>query len=304
MVEATLVILNPQAGSGRAERLWARVESLAYETWGNLVVAITEKPQDVTQHLDKARAAGVRRVIAVGGDGTVHNIVNALVNLMRQAPHEPPMVFGQLPAGTGQDLARTLHIPHKLDDAVRWLGKTQSQLLDLGAVRYDQKNCYFLNIASVGLSGYVDKQVNRIKNRRPWTYKMASMRSILNYAPQPMHIKIDEQNWYEGRVWVAVVANGRYFGKGMAIAPHAEVNDGLFDVVVVKDASRLNLLRAFNTVYSGNHLERPEVIHTRAKRVEISTPDDMLPVDLDGEYQTARDIQFEVQAGALTMLYE
>ncbi len=303
MAEATLVILNPRAGSGRAEHLWAKVEPLAYEVWGNLVVAITERPQDVTQHLDKARAAGVRRVIAVGGDGTVHTIVNALVDLMAKTPHDPPMLFGQLPAGTGQDFARFLKIPAKLEDAVRWLSSVQPRPLDLGAVRYDQTDCHFLNIASIGISGEVDRRISTITNRRAWTYKLASLRSITRYSPPSLSIKIDGQAWYEGRAWLVVVANGRYFGKGMAIAPHAVVDDGLFEVVMVKEASRLRLLRAFNTVYSGKHLVLPEVMYTRAQRVEVESAGELLPLDLDGEYQTGHQFQFEVQTGALQMLY-
>lgn len=304
MAEATLVILNPNAGSGRAERLWAKIEPLAYQTWGNLVVAITEKPQDVAAHLDKARAAGLTRVIAVGGDGTVHTIVNAMVELMRHDPEGPPMLFGQLPAGTGQDFARTLNVPGKLEDAVQWLASVQPRPLDLGTVVYDKNKCHFLNIASVGISGEVDSQVNRIKNRRPWTYKLAAIRAMLSYTPPVMTVKVDGELWYQGRSWMVVIANGIYFGKGMAIAPQASVNDGLFEVVLVKEASRMRVLQAFNSVYSGKHLALEEVQHTRAQQVEVVSNGPILPLDLDGEHETGREFRFEIKPGALQMLYE
>src|SRR5947207_6621797 len=96
----TLIILNPHAGSGRAGKLWTQIEPLLWKELGELVVAITERPQDVAQHLEKARDAGLTRVIAIGGDGTNHALVNELVRLNHRYPGEPPMTFGQLPIGT------------------------------------------------------------------------------------------------------------------------------------------------------------------------------------------------------------
>src|SRR6185369_4330955 len=99
----TLIILNPHAGSGRAGRLWSQIEPLLWKELGELVVAITEKPQDVAQHLEKAHAADLKRVIAIGGDGTNHALVNELIRLNKRYPDEPPMTFGSLPIGTGRD---------------------------------------------------------------------------------------------------------------------------------------------------------------------------------------------------------
>src|SRR5215471_1474594 len=99
----TLIILNPHAGGGRAGKLWTQIEPMLWEELGELVVAVTQRPEEVAGHLDKAQAAGLTRVIAIGGDGTNHALINELVRLNKQYPAEPLITFGNLPLGTGQD---------------------------------------------------------------------------------------------------------------------------------------------------------------------------------------------------------
>src|SRR5438270_13408236 len=104
----SLIILNPHAGSGRAGKLWSQIEPLLWQELGELVVAVTERPEDVAVHHDKARAAGLTQVIAIGGDGTNHVLVNEILRLHRENPGGPPMTFGRVPNGTVPDCALTL----------------------------------------------------------------------------------------------------------------------------------------------------------------------------------------------------
>src|SRR5258706_11072891 len=151
----TLIILNPHAGSGRAGKLWTEIEPLLWKELGELVVAVTQRPEDVAEHLDKARAAGLTRVIAIGGDGTNHALINALITLNREHPEGPKMTFGNLPLGTGRDWARTLGIPFKPADAVRWIKGAHPAPLDVGQSQIGSSSQNFLNIASVGISGVI-----------------------------------------------------------------------------------------------------------------------------------------------------
>jgi YegS/Rv2252/BmrU family lipid kinase len=273
-----------------------------YASLGDLVIAVTEKPSDVADHVKMAYEAGWRRVIAVGGDGTSHALVNALLALDVDEQSDDPMIFGQLPVGTGQDFARSLQIPNKLPEAIRWLASAEARPVDVGHLRYDGGALHFLNIASAGVSGDVDRRVGNGR-RYPWTFWLASVQSLLRYQKREVRVHLDGALWYEGRVWMVVVANGAWFGRGMAIAPDARINDGLFDVVLVKDAPRLTAVRAFNTVYSGKHLARPEVELRRGKQVEIEVIDGTIPLDLDGEPADASHLTFSVRPSALQMLY-
>lgn len=302
MPNATLIILNPKAGSGRAGRLWAQLEPLMHEYFGDLLVAITSHPEQVSMYLEKARKTDITRVISVGGDGTSHSIINALMN----SPDSPPMIFGQLPIGTGQDFARSLNIPHKPEDAIHWLAQAHAKPIDLGCVRYGEHRHHFLNIASAGVSGEVDRRVDG-KVRYPWTFWLATVRSLLAYRQPQVRIWVDDQIWYEGKFWLLAVANGSIFGRGMRIAPNARIDDGLFDVVLVKAAPRGQVVRAFNSVYSAKHLEREEVALCQGKRVKIESLTDRIPLDLDGEPrfpESTLPLIFEIKSKAIHMLCE
>ena len=301
-VERTLIILNPYAGGGRAGRLWSEIEPLLWEELGELVVAVTQHPEDVAEHLDKARDAGLTRVVAIGGDGTNHAIINAIQILAEAEPSAPKMTFAQLPIGTGQDFSRTVGIPSNPREAVKWIAHAQPKAIDLGHLNFDEQKRHFLNIASAGIGGEVDRRVNAVKKRRPWTFKLATIKSILTYQPQRMKVWLDDELWYDDKAWTIVVANGRVFGHGMAIAPNAEIDDGLFEVVLIENTSRLTAVLALNTVYSGKHLLRDDVHHQQAKVVTVECQDNTLGLDLDGEYARGEHLRFSVKPGALQML--
>ena len=299
MQQRTLVILNPKAGGGRAGKIWAKLEPLMYEQLGDLVVAITETPSQVGEHLDEALSAGLTQIISVGGDGTNHAIVNAL---MKRENGGKEFVLGQLPVGTGQDFARTLGMPRDPEAAIRWLANAKPHPVDVGRVDYGGKHRYFLNIASAGISGDVDQRIDRAK-RYPWTFWLGSIVSLLRYKPPVLRIRCDGEEWYTGSAWMVAVANGAQFGRGMLVAPDARIDDGLLDVVLIKDTPRLKAIRLMNTLYSGTHLTLDEVEMRHSQEVEIEPLEDVnIPLDLDGEPDTGKPVHFRIQTGALRML--
>jgi YegS/Rv2252/BmrU family lipid kinase len=297
----TLIILNPKAGSGRAGTVWRELEPVLWQTLGELMVAITQHPEEVALHLDKAQQAGLTRVIAIGGDGTNHALVNALAELNARNPDGPRMVYGNLPIGSGRDWARFQNIPLDMHEAARWIALAQPQATDVGLLEFDSRQEHFLNIASAGLSGQVAKRVNGITQRRPWSFLQATVQSILEYTPEPIQVQLDGQDWYEGKAFMVAVANGGTFGHGMRIAPHAATADGLFEVVLVKGVSRPTILSALYRVYTATHLTHPAVQYARAKQVTIVTPKP-LHLDLDGESAVGQQLRFTLRSGLLDML--
>lgn len=297
----TLVILNPHAGSGRAGRLWAAVEPTLRSGLGDLELVITQQPHDVDETLERAIAGGLERVIAIGGDGTNNSLVNALAAFHDRHPDTSLPVFGTLPVGTGRDWARSAGIPFDLQTAARWIATAQPSPTDIGLLLCDGQPRYFLNIASAGLSGEVDRRVNSVRSRRPWTFLVATIATIISYQPAPMRVSLDGQLWREGSTYVVAVANGTTFGHGMAFAPDASMNDGLFDVVLVEAMSRVKALAALRKVYDGSHLSVAGVHHRRAASVEIagSSPIDL---DLDGEHAAGQHLVFSMRPGFLRVL--
>jgi YegS/Rv2252/BmrU family lipid kinase len=298
----TLIILNPHAGSGRAGRLWTQIEPILWRELGELVVAITQRPEDVAVHLDKARAAGLTKVIAIGGDGTNHAIVNELVRLNREQPDAPKMTFGCLPIGTGQDWARSFGIPLDPVKAVSWIKGAHPVPFDIGHVSTNVIDYHFLNIASMGISGEIARRVNMQRRRWPWSFYQKTLEALLWYKTPNITVKLDGKSWYNGKAYVVAVANGTSFGHGMQIAPNADSSDGLFDVVLLEGIPRWKAIPALSTVYSGEHVKRSDVHVGRARVVEVESSDGKLPMELDGEQESGGPVRFEVLPGILPIL--
>ncbi len=299
----TLIVLNPHAGGGRAGRLWREVEPLLWEQLGELVIAVTERPGDVAQHIDQAYAVGITRIISIGGDGTNHTLINALADFNAQHPQGNPLVYGNFPIGTGRDWARGQGIPMgSLKAAAQWIAQAQPTPTDIGQLTHERGHEYFLNIASAGIGGEVVERMERNPTRRPWSFLATTVTTLIEHQPQLMEITLDGEPWYEGTAYIVAIANGTTFGHGMKIAPNAQPRDGWFDVVLVKGMSRLRILAALQSVYSGSHLTHPAVRSARAKEIHIRTPQGALGLELDGEPASANDLTFRIQPGLLNLL--
>lgn len=302
----TLIILNPHAAGGRAGQLWTRLEPVLWEKLGELVIAVTQHPEEVAEHLDKAYAAGLTRVISIGGDGTNHALVNALAALNAQHPDGPPLIYGMLPVGTGRDWARSSGIPLNLEKAADWIAHAQPRATDIGLLTYDEggraRHEHFLNIASAGISGEVSQRVNSTPVRRPWTFLQSTIQSILSYKPPRIQVRLDGRPWYDDRAFVAVVANGTTFGHGMKIAPQAHTSDGLFDVVVIDGISRPAALMALRRVYNATHLTHPAVHFRQAREVEVYCEEAPIGLELDGEPAEGHNLRFGLRPGLLHLL--
>jgi YegS/Rv2252/BmrU family lipid kinase len=302
----TLIIINPHSAGGRAQRIFKKIEGRLFDAFGELLIAVTQRPQEVAGHLDTAVKADVSRLITIGGDGTNHVVLNALAERS-----DLKVAFGSIPLGTGHDWSRSLGVPEDPYEAVDWLAHARPVPCDLGKVEYlnmqtggKPSRRIFLNIASAGVSGEVDHRVNRARRRSSLTFLRATIATLMKYRPQRISILCDDKEFYSGSCYLVAVANGQYFGRGMWIAPKALINDGMFDVVAVEGMSRLRILLAFKSVYSGTHLEREDVKHTRAASVLVCSEDGPLKLDFDGEEALGQELRFTVMPEAVNVLLD
>lgn len=299
---ATLIVLNPHAAGGRAGQVWLALEPYLWQELGELVVAVTERPGEVAAHLDKARDIGISRVISVGGDGTNHALVNALIAHNAQTPGLEPMVYGNLPVGTGRDWARGIGLPYNDPQAAaRQIARAALRPLDIGQINSENGEDYFLNIASVGMSSRTVEKIEAVKRRRRWTFLKATIETILELPTREVEVILDDQPWYDGRTSLLVVANGTTFGHGLKIAPNARMDDGLLDVLVIRDVSRWTVLAALKSVYAGKHLANPAIRYAQARTVRVYAPGGV-GLEMDGEPARGEQMTFSLQPGALQVL--
>jgi diacylglycerol kinase (ATP) len=299
------VIVNPKAGAGAAERKIPAVVRALRNASVIHDVAETRAPGDATELARRARLDGVDIIAVIGGDGTLNEVGQAYLDA--EGEPVPGPALGLIPAGTGGDFRRALALDKDPEAAVRRLLSGRSRPLDLGVVdltgeRGEPVRRAFVNIASFGVSGRIDRLVNRSPK---WmggrvAFAIGTVRAMSTYRNALVSIQVDGKPFYEGRVVVVAIANGRFFGGGMQVAPKADIGDGLFDIVVIGDKTFAESLRGSSALYAGKHLDTPKVEWIRGSRVE-ATPLEAEPVyiDTDGETPGRLPLRARVLPGAL-----
>ncbi len=289
----TAVVVNPQAGGGRAGTRFARLLRQRPLVPAEAVFVPESLPQ---LHTLARRLAeqGWQRLVVVGGDGTLHRVVNALY----QAGALSSVTVGLVPAGTGSDLARALGLPRSLETCWQLALTTPPRPLDAGLITVGSEEVVFANVASAGLSGLVDERVNADPGRGALAFLRATLAAVKAFRPQPCRVWVDGTELFSGEALLVAVANGCCFGKGMRIAPFARTDDGLLEVVAVEAVAGKELLRRLPRVYLGRHMTLPQVRWARGREVRLDPAGPLPPLDVDGECYPSGPLRARVLAGA------
>ena len=250
-------------------------------------------------------------IIAVmGGDGSFHEALDGLRDEHGEWLDASKVTFALVPAGTGGDLKKTIGMPDEPRAIATFLARAVAKPVDIGVIDYvshsgKNESRVFGNIASFGMSGLVDQVVN---DGPKWlggkvSFFLAAARVNAVYKNVPVRVFVDDELFYEGPVGNVAVANGRAFGGGMFVAPEADLHDGLFDVVVLGDMSKLENMALAQHLYRGTHIGRAHVKHTRGKvvRAEATSGADAL-LDIDGEAPGRLPATFTLREAAIRML--
>lgn len=312
MESGVLFVVNPVAGHGRAIGAWpALAEHLRALGIAHQVI-YTRARGDATRLTAEAILAGTRTVVAVGGDGTANEVVNGFFHAEDTAivPRGLDARFGFIPLGTGSDLARALEIPRARPEAILGALSGEPKHIDLGRVTYRAADGstvrrYFLNGADLGLGGELVAHLERTRLKRLGgflAYFLTAVQAILNHQTIPVRYEIDGDPPVEARVDIIFVANGRFTGGGMRVAPMASLDDAYLDALIVRATSKPTLLfRLLPAIYRGSHLSHPAVQHCRVRRLAVSTSSTAF-LQLDGEQPGRAPTTFEIAPRALRVL--
>jgi YegS/Rv2252/BmrU family lipid kinase len=304
----TVIIVNPQSQGGRLGKRWPELADAIGREFPFDEMR-TRAPGDATRLAREALRAGAERVIAIGGDGTVGEVVNGFFDDDGQ-PIAPQAAFGLVPYGTGGDFRRTLNIPIATASAAAVIAADHRKRIDVGRLEYTTTNGararrMFANIASFGVSGVVDRLVNESnKKLGRLSFAVATARATWSYKNQRVQLRFDDRDRVELTINTVAVANGCYFGGAMMVAPNAEVDDGMFDVVALGDFHFGDLLKSGRRIYKGTHLTMDKVTTRRARIVDAEAvdPNAVVELDVDGECFGRLPARFELVPRALAMI--
>ena len=288
MAADTVFVVNPIAGSGRTRRRWPAYERFLRRRLGAPIdVRPTQNPGQATHLAREAVQNGAATIVSVGGDGTLNEVVNGMVDGTGR-PWAPEARLAVLSLGTGSDFAKTFNLPTEPEAFATLLTSGETRRLDLGRCEFIDAGAphsrYFLNVAEFGSGGAVVERVNR--TTKVLGGKMSFLLAILRTLPKYVNTRIgylaDGGPRTQAMVNDFVVANGRFFGGGLQPAPRADPEDGLFDVVVIGDIDFRTARKNLGALRAGTHLGLPYITFFRARELVIEAHGEM--IDLDGEF--------------------
>lgn len=296
------VIANPRSGRGSIGPDGARLTSILDEAGIDHVLELTKRRGHASDLARAALESGYRFLVAVGGDGTVHEVINGMME--DSGSGDPRPVLGVLAAGSGCDFVRTFGLPQGLSAAVRHLHGDNFFDIDLGRVSFTTEDGnirseYFNNIAEAGFGAEVVKRAEALPR---WVgrvrYLLSFWATLASFRIDETSILLDEQT-YKGPMTNLVVANGQFFGGGMNITPKAHPADGRFDVLVQSGTKR-NYVAGITKVYKGEHLGMEGIKEYYAKRVEVNS-ERPLRIEADGEVLGFTPAVYEIVDKALRL---
>lgn len=287
----TAFIVNPGAGGGRAFRVWRRLELMLHDAGQKYQVYYTCRRGDATGFAGKARSNGAELIVGVGGDGTLLEVVNGL-DLKKN-------IFGIIPAGTGNGFRRSLKIPGNCRRALLEMGSWEPRLVDIGTVN----GIRFLNVVGFGFDAAITHFAKAEDQKMPGytAYVTGFFKELAGFTGFPVKIEEDGKTIEESHTLMAIVANGRYYGGQLCIAPHADIADGQLNLLLVRGIKKAGTITLAVRAFLKNHLGHRAVYTTPCREVTISAAEN-IPVHIDGELLSSLPARVNILPGALYIL--
>lgn len=282
----TVFIVNPVSDGGRTEKKWKKTHPLIQQFFPESTSLLTSSKGDAFSFTRKClENENVKKIIAVGGDGTNNEIINGFFEEKKILRDD--CSFGILPMGTGSDFARTINMPNQERLSLQILREGKKILCDIGHVKFlkygQEEEIYFLNAFSFGITGISAKLINKKGfKKNKFTYFTKGLESLFQYKPQNIELYSKSEKLFQGPVILVAVANGRYFAAGMKLAPDANLQNGLLDIILVKNQSKTSLLKKFFSIYNGSHIDGDKVKLIRREEVK-ATSNEVVFTECDGE---------------------
>lgn len=301
-----LVIVNPNAGIGKGKKDWDRISTCLKEADLPYSVKFTERKGHAVSLTLEGIASGFRKIIIVGGDGTLNEVVNGIFS--NNICSTTDISLALIPVGTGNDWGKMFGITPDYEKAIKIISDYKLMLHDTGLMRfYDgaaQKKRYFINIAGVGFESVVVRRTNIGKDRGhsgKLIYFYNLLLSLISYKNTQAEIVIDGKK-INADVFSINVGNGRYCGGGMRQTPDALPDDGVLDVTIINGMGKFEIIRNLKILYDGTILNHPKINGYKGKNIRI-TSDTIIYAEADGESLGHTPVEFTILPASINIVY-
>jgi diacylglycerol kinase (ATP) len=295
-------VVNPASANGSTRRRWPEIAHRAAELGLDGPALLSEGPGHAADLAETAARDGIPLVVAVGGDGTVNEVVNGLM----RAPEAQRPELATIPRGTGRDFARSFRIPRDVEGALAVVRGGATRTVDVGRAAFaawdgSPVEAYFANFAGAGISGAIAARANTSSKALGGkaSFLWATTAVFIRWQNSEYEVEVDGER-RSGRMLEVIAAIGDQLAGGMRLAPAADPSDGLLDVVLIGDATKADFVKTLPKIYRGTYLPHKRAEVVRARRVEIRTAVPQ-PIALDGEQPGTTPAEFEIVPGALRL---
>ncbi|MBE9549461.1 MAG: diacylglycerol kinase family lipid kinase [Proteobacteria bacterium] len=287
-MQKLLLVTNPKAASGHGQKFVPEIVQRFASRAIQSEIFCSDYAGHIESYIGKCDLSPYSAVIAIGGDGTLHEVLNGLY----QQDKTRRIPLGLIPAGTGNAFARELGLfAGQWQQAVDVICAGKIRCVDSARYRYPGHQRYFINIINMGFGVDAGRTAKKLKFLGNSSYTLGTLWQTLFLRSWPLTITLDGKRMEQSTV-LASVSNSRYTGTSFLIAPDAQVDDGLLDVLILTDISRLRILRLFPSIYKGEHIHYPEVTITRAKHILIET-EELKELTPDGEFNGCTPVEID-----------
>ena len=288
------VIVNPKAGRKKKKKAIPVIRKVFASSKTEFDIYVTKEPGDATNEAKRAVQQGYDVVISAGGDGTANEVVNGIAGY--------DVTLGVIPCGSGNDLAISMEIPRRIEDACEVILRGNTRVRDLGRV-IDR---YFVNAVGIGFDAAVAKTVNECFRSFPVRgiplYVLAMFKTLLQYKDCEACVTIDGETTINLHPLLIAVGIGKTYGGGIPIVPYAIPDDGLYDVCTVEALGSFEVISKLPKALKGTHVSDPKARFIRGKSVSIQLSAAM-PLHIDGEVFEADSMEFSIIPGGLQVFH-
>ena len=301
-----LVIVNPNAGNGKGKKDWNTISELLKKEDLTFTVKFTERKGHAIMFTLEGIAEGYRKLITVGGDGTLNEVVNGV--FLNNNCSSKDILLALIPVGTGNDWGRMFGIPLNYEGAIQIIKEGKTMLHDIGRVTYyngpEKSERYFINIAGLGFESVVVKRTNVQKDKGrsgKAIYFYNLLMSLISYKNTKAEVVIDGVK-SDANIFSLNVGNGRYCGGGMRQTPFAVPDDGILDVTIIKGMGKIEIIFNLKILYDGTILNHPKIEGYKCKNVIVRS-DSVLFVEADGESLGHTPAEFSIIPSSINIVF-
>ena len=281
MSKSWFIIANPIAGNQKFSKQWKEIQQLLNSKNIDYSFVFTQFSKHEIELVQNAIQQGFRNIISVGGDGTLHNIVNGV--MMQRYVKSSDITIAVLPIGTGNDWIKTYNIPNNIKKAIDIISERKTILQDIGQIEIATgKISYFNNVAGLGYDGYIAKKLQELKRLGSISYLIAGIYGFLFYKKSIFKIEMN-QTIIETTCLMTMVSICKFSGGGMQFSKKGDPIDGLFDITIVKNITLLDLILNIKKLYNGKIVAHPKVATYKTNKIIVDPQNSKPFIQADGE---------------------